>query len=98
MTLYLADLQSIFSKIDECDANANIFADCGSGHTCADTFGGFSCTCLDGFESVSAYPLTTCQNIDKCTDVTKCGTGGTCVDTAGGYSCDRKEGYMEDDG
>ena len=56
MTLYLAHLQSICSNIDECDANAKIVADCGSGHTCVDTSGDFSCTCLDGFESVGAYP------------------------------------------
>lgn len=54
---------------------------CQNGGTCTSIFGGYRCSCLNG------YTGKNCQtNINECTG-NPCNNGGTCVDEIGRYSC-----------
>ena len=64
------------ADIDECAKSP-----CAAGATCANTQGGFTCTCPSG----SAGDGLFCQP-DECSP-NPCGAGATCVNTPGGHAC-----------
>lgn len=65
--------------VDECSAFPNI---CQNGATCANTEGGYSCICVNGYEGQN------CEvNRDDC-NPQPCLNGGTCHDRVGSYYCE----------
>ena len=68
---------------DVCDANA----------TCANTFGGYECTCLPGWQGDGA----TCADVDECAaGLDDCDAHATCGNTPGGFECACDEGWSGD--
>ena len=51
----------LFADIDECDAGVN---NCHIDAECANTFGSFTCTCIDGYEGNG----TDCTGTPACMD------------------------------
>ena len=71
--------------MDECTAMP-----CSNGGSCTNSFGGFSCKCVEGFMG------KTCgSNVDECLN-SECKNGGICEDGVNGYICNCKSGYDGD--
>jgi hypothetical protein len=68
--------------------------DCSADADCEDIFGGFICTCKDGFLGDGKV----CKDIDECaSNSTQCHEHSTCKNYAGTYKCECDEGYEGDD-
>jgi hypothetical protein len=65
----------------------------GAVNSCADTSGGYACTCGAGFVASGSELAATCINVDECATASRCGRalgGGavnSCTDSSGGYAC-----------
>lgn len=86
------------SDINECDNNP-----CGTGATCTNNDGGYTCSCGPGYTGdTTDTPCVemTCDNTDGLNTQANCGTGATCSDgvVGDGYtcSCDSVAGYTGD--
>nr|XP_017224752.1 PREDICTED: wall-associated receptor kinase 2-like [Daucus carota subsp. sativus] len=55
-------------------------------------FGGYSCSCLEGYEG-NPYLSPGCQDIDECADPTKNSCEKICINTPGSYNCSCPHGY-----
>jgi len=63
------DINECIVETDDCDTNA----------TCANTIGGYTCVCNDGY----AGSGTACADVDECTDNTdNCDVNATCANTS----------------
>ncbi|XP_040285946.1 uncharacterized protein LOC120999139 [Bufo bufo] len=71
--------------IDECKQNI-------CEQSCANTFGGYSCSCQDGY-SPNPNDNTKCIDINECTRNNPCSSHGTCNNTMGSYTCLCKPGW-----
>jgi len=73
---------SLFSATDDCDINAD----------CENTWGGYECTCVEGY--AGSGTAGNCDNINECAANTNlCVANSICVDTVGSYSCFCAYGY-----
>jgi hypothetical protein len=74
--------------IDECTIGT---AGCAVNATCANTDGGFTCTCNTGYEGAGVN----CTNIDECaTNNGGCHANASCTDNDGGWECACNTGYQ----
>ena len=60
---------------------------------CNNTFGGYNCTCLDGFSSQEQLQ---CIDIDECSTKNRCAENEKCLNSVGSYNCTCKTGLRLD--
>ncbi|KAI8518356.1 hypothetical protein Bbelb_043730, partial [Branchiostoma belcheri] len=78
------------TDIDECTTGTH---NCNQHATCTNTFGGFTCTCNDGYSGDGV----TCTDINECTEGThNCDTDATCANEGGSFTCTCNVGYTGD--
>ncbi|MFN3196796.1 MAG: EGF domain-containing protein [Bradymonadia bacterium] len=76
---------------DECVTGNH---DCGPGATCTNTFGGFECSCPEGF---TGDPQVACTDTDECAEGSaNCAALATCTNTPGGFECTCVDGTIGD--
>ena len=76
--------------MNECESNQD---NCDVKADCANTEGGFECTCRPGYEG----PGSSCSDINECeTGDANCDSNADCVNKKGSYSCHCKDGYSGD--
>ena len=67
--------------------------ECSMNGYCTNTFGGYNCTCDDGYRGDGFN----CTNIDECAEeLDECSEYADCTDTDGGYNCTCWLGYDGD--
>ncbi|CAH1273470.1 MUC4 [Branchiostoma lanceolatum] len=72
---------------DECSSGHH---NCHASAQCTNTYGGFSCTCSDGYIGDG----TNCTDVDECTSGTaSCDENASCENTGGSYTCTCNENY-----
>ena len=85
-----ASSPSVCTDIDECTAGTD---NCDEHAACANTQGGHTCTCNEGWEG-NGY---TCTDIDECqNDLAGCDENASCVNTAGSFFCSCYFGFNGD--
>jgi MYXO-CTERM domain-containing protein len=84
-----APLNGTCSDIDECTRPE--LSQCAEDATCANSVGGFTCTCDPGF----AGDGRTCTDVDECADVllNECSPNAMCLNAVGSYSCECRPGF-----
>ena len=83
-SLSISSSFSLIQGSDNCDEHA----------TCANTVGGFTCTCDAGYDG--AGTTGTCLNVDECATPNICPANSNCVDNDGSYTCDCVFGYKKE--
>ncbi len=74
------DVNECMLATDDCDANA----------ACANTPGGFTCTCNVGYSGNGR----TCSDVNECTAMTSnCDANATCTNSTGSFSCMCNAGF-----
>jgi len=75
-----ADVDECKSTVSPCDAHA----------TCANSVGGYTCTCSAGYSGTGK----TCADVDECkSTVSPCDAHATCANSVGSYVCTCSAGY-----
>ena len=75
------------TDVDECDMDLD---NCHEDAYCTNTFGGFNCTCFDGYDGDGVN----CTDIDECfEEIDECHDQAECSNFAGGYNCSCIDGF-----
>ncbi|EDL82474.1 EGF, latrophilin and seven transmembrane domain containing 1, isoform CRA_c [Rattus norvegicus] len=99
-TGYTGNGITICEDVDECNETSV----CGDHAVCENTNGGFSCFCVEGYQTSTGKTQFTpndgsyCQDVDECNETSVCGDHAVCENTNGGFSCFCVEGYQTSTG
>ncbi len=75
--------------IDECQEQLD---NCDVMSTCINNEGGFTCSCIDGYEGDGFN----CFDTDECAGNNSCNGNASCENTVGSYTCVCNEGFTGD--
>ncbi|XP_052261338.1 mucin-like protein [Dreissena polymorpha] len=88
-TGYSLNAQKMCEDINECTTGTHA---CQSA-TCANTVGGYTCTCKAGFK-FSSGSTRVCEDINECTTGTHSCGNATCVNNPGSFACTCSTGFL----
>ena len=84
---FMETTEGTCDDVDECSLGTDT---CHKNADCANTSGGYSCECIDGYQGNGLE----CEDVDEC-DSNPCDKNAICTNLEGDFECDCKGGFIE---